>query len=280
MLLIKKSSGKTEPFSPEKLKRSLQRSGASDVVSNEIVRDVESWIYDGISSKAILDRAFAQLRKHKRTQDVASRYKLKKAIMELGPTGHPFEHFVGQVLKLEGFDIEVAQTLPGHCVTHEIDVVATHDSHQYFFECKFHQDPGKNANVQVPLYVRSRVDDIIRMRKDKPEFAGYTFFGGVVTNTRFTPDATTYGNCAGLKMLSWDYPVGNSLKDIVDRNRIYPITALTQLPVQCKQKLMELGIVVCQQIQEDPTVLDSMELDPLKKQKILNEIKILVCHSN
>jgi hypothetical protein len=272
--LVKKSSGDMELFSPEKLKRSLRLSGAADDVIEVIVEDIESWIYDGVSSKSIYDRAFSLLRKQ--TLDVASRYKLKKAIMELGPTGHPFEHFVGQIFKLQGFDVEVAQVLNGHCVTHEIDVVATRDHQQYFIECKFHHDLGKNANIQVPLYVRSRVDDIIRMRKDKPRFSGYTFFGGVVTNTHFTPDATAYGKCSGLQLLSWDYPAGNSLKDIVDKNKIYPVTALTQLTTPAKQKLMEQGMVICRQILEKPGILDFLGLDQRKKQRVIDEVKILV----
>ncbi|MDD2504166.1 MAG: restriction endonuclease [Clostridia bacterium] len=273
MPLIKKSSGVMELFVPEKLKQSLLRSGATEALSNAIVKDVESWIVDGISSKSIYDRAFSMLRK--KTLDVASRYKLKKAIMELGPTGHPFEHFIGQVYKLQGFEVEVAQTLPGHCITHEIDVIATKANKQYLIECKFHQDLGKNANVQVPLYVRSRVDDIVRMRKVNTKFLGYTFIGGVVTNTRFTLDAETYGKCCGLEMLSWDYPSGNSLKDIVDRYRIYPVTALTLLTNQAKQLLMEQGVVICRQILEDPHTLDILALDPRKKQRILDEVSAL-----
>ncbi len=272
-ILIKKASGEMESFSTEKLKRSLQRSGAADFLIDSIVKDVESWIYDGISSRKIYDRAFALLRK--KTLGTAARYKLKNAIMELGPTGHPFEHFVGQVFKLMGYNVEVAQVIDGHCVTHEVDVIATRDKHQTFIECKFYQSQGKNANVQVPLYIRSRVDDIIRFRKGLPKFSGFSFNGGVVTNTRFTSDATAYGECSGLQLLSWDYPQGNGLKDIIDRERIFPITALTRLTTPDKQKLMEQGIVICSQVHEQPSLLDTLELGPIKKQRVIEEVTAL-----
>jgi hypothetical protein len=273
-LFVKKASGVMEPFSREKLKRSLQRSGAADLLIDSILNDVDSWIYDGVSSRKIYDMAFSLLRK--KTLGNAARYKLKRAIMELGPTGHPFEHFVGQVFKRQGFDIDVAQVIQGHCVTHEVDVITTRDFNQTFIECKFYLSQEKNANVQVPLYIRSRVDDIIKYRKELPKYAGYTFFGGVVTNTRFTSDATAYGECSGLRLLSWDYPYGNGLKDIIDRERIFPVTALTRLTTPDKQKLMEQGIVICSQILEQPSSLDTLSLDPVKRQKVLEEVQALV----
>ncbi len=272
-LLIRKASGDMEPFSSEKLRRSLQRSGAADNVIEPILNDVESWIYDGISSRKIYDRAFALLRK--KTLSVASRYKLKNALMEMGPTGHPFEHFAGQVFKALGYNVEVAQILQGHCVTHEVDVIASKEKSQMFIECKYYLTTDKNANVQVPLYIRSRVDDIIKKRSSIPEFAGYTFSGGVVTNTRFTSDAMAYGECSGLKLLSWDYPVGNGLKDIIDREKIFPITVLTKLSNQDKQRLMGQGIVTCRQILETPEMLDSMVIVMINREKILAEIKNL-----
>ena len=273
LILIKKSSGEMQPFSSEKLERSLQRSGASAEDIERILKDVEAWIFDGISSRKIYDRAFSLLKK--KTLTVASRYKLKKAMMELGPTGHPFEHFVGQVFKAIGYEVKVAQTLQGHCVTHEVDVIATMGKSQTFIECKYYLTTAKTANVQVPLYIRSRADDIIKVRKEMPELADYTFYGGVVTNTRFTDDATSYGVCSGLKLLSWDFPVGNGLKEIIDREKIFPITVLTRLTIPEKQRLMTQGIVACKQIIEAPQVLDPILTDVVKKQRVIEEIRDL-----
>lgn len=252
---------------------SLQRSGADSAVIESIVDDVESVLYDGISSKKIYDRAFALLRK--KQLGIAARYKLKNAMMELGPTGYPFEYFIGQIFKLQGFNIEVGQVLQGHCVTHEVDVIATMGKNQHFIECKYYQHTGKNANVQVPLYIRSRVDDLIRYRKDLPECAGYTFHGGVVTNTRFTSDAISFGECTGLSLLSWDYPKGNGLKEIIDREKIFPITVLTKLTIADKQILVEKGIVICSQLLEIPNVLEKIGLDKNRQQKVLEEVRFL-----
>jgi len=290
--LIRKSSGELEPYDPVKLGRSLKRSGADEATVSSILKEIEDWIIKGdgrfrgdrtskastvsytgssniISSRKIYDLAFSLLKKHRLGS--AARYKLKKAMMEMGPTGHPFESFVGQVFNILGYSVEVAQVLKGHCVTHEVDVVATKDNHQIFLECKYYQTTGKNANVQVPLYVRSRVDDIIRMRKEDPAYNKYTFSGGVVTNTRFTEDAEKFGICSGLKLLSWDFPAGDSLREIVDREKIFPVTTLTKLSATDKQRLMEKGIVICRQIIKDPDILDSVGISGLKKKRVLDE---------
>lgn len=273
--LIRKASGELVPFSSSKLRESLVRSGAENVIIDQIVREIETWIsgQDVIPSNQIYARAFSMLRKM--TTSNAARYKLKTAMMELGPTGHPFEHFVGEIYRSLGFDVKVSEILDGHCVTHEVDVVATKGNHQRFIECKYYQNTGKNANVQVPLYIRSRVDDIITKRKTASGFENFTFSGGVVTNTRFTSDAEAYGKCSGLFLMSWDYPIGNSLKDIIDRERIFPVTSLSNLTYSQKQALMEKGIVICRQILQEPAVLDSLSLGNVKYRKVMDELKAL-----
>jgi len=271
--MIRKVSGDMEPFSRNKLMSSLRRSGADNETVESVLTDVESWIYEGITTKKIYDRAFAFLRK--KQLGIAARYKLKNAMMELGPTGYPFEFFVGQVFKQLGFHVEVGKVLQGHCVTHEVDVIATKDMNQHFVECKYYQSTGKNANVQVPMYIRSRVDDLINFRKDLPEYKGYTFHGVVVTNTRFTSDAISFGECTGLQMLSWDYPAGNGLKEIIDEKHIFPVTVLTKLLNAEKQDLMERGIVICSQLLENPEALVHIGLDERRQQKIMEEVRSL-----
>ena len=271
--MVTKVSGEKEAYSRKKLIHSLQRSGAEDEIIETIAKEVETLLYDGISSRKIYDLAFGLLRK--KQLGTAARYKLKNAMMELGPTGYPFEYFVGEVFRRKGFQVEVGQVLQGHCVTHEVDVIATKGKDQYFIECKYYQRTGKNANVQVPLYIRSRVDDLIKARTGKPEYEGYNFHGGIVTNTRFTNDAISFGECTGLHLLSWDYPEGKGLKEFIDEEHIFPITALTKLSTADKQRLMEQGIVLCNQILEDPKTLEKIGTDTNKHQKVMNEIRSL-----
>lgn len=269
-IFITKATGEKEAFDVKKLKDSMRRAGAEEEIIKQIAEDISSWIYDGISTQKIYGRAFMLLRKKKKY--AASRYKLKKAIMELGPTGFPFEYFVGKILEIEGFETEVGQVLNGKCVTHEVDVVATRDKNQYFVECKYGTSPGKIFGVQVPMYIRSRVNDIINKRQEEERYKDFSFHGWVVTNTRFSTDAVNFGACSGLNLLSWDYPAQNGLKDIIDRQKIFPITVLHNLTNPQKQQLLEKGVVICRQISENPEVLEPFQLKIRKLNKLMKEI--------
>lgn len=285
-ILIRKASGEMEAFSAEKLKNSLLKAGASEIRAESIVAEIKDWLYEGVSSRKIYDKAFALLKKRvpvssfgkgeKVVSSAASRYKLKNAMMELGPTGHPFEHLVGEIFSRMGYNVEVGQVLQGCCVTHEMDVIATKGNTQILVECKFHFSQNNNASVQVPLYVRSRVDDIIKYRSKLPEYKGFNFIGCVCTNTRFTSDAAAYGECSGLKMLSWDYPKGEGLREIIDRERIFPITVLTRISAADKIKLMESGVVVCRQIRQNPKLLEQLSLTSDRRNRLLAEIDELI----
>jgi hypothetical protein len=251
----------------------LRRAGAGEETIAEIGKDIMNWLSYGETTKNIYARAFRLLRKKRGS--LAARYKLKKAIMELGPTGYPFEHFIGQIMKSQGFKVQTGLVVEGHCITHEMDVIATKDSVQRLVECKFHNGQGKISNVQVALYIRSRVDDIIKKRKTLPEFKGLEFEGWVVTNTRFSLDATKYGTCSGLKMLSWDYPRNNSLKDLIERDRIFPVTTLVNLTKNQKVMLAQKGIVLCRQLLESKEEVASLGLTFSKQKELEEELEEL-----
>ena len=119
---IVKYSGETVPFSEDKLRNSLKRSGAHPDLIDKILLRVKEELYEGITTKELYNRAYALLKKSKPIS--ASRYKLKKAIYELGPTGFPFEKFINAILHYSGYRTEVSKVLSGRCVEHEIDVIA------------------------------------------------------------------------------------------------------------------------------------------------------------
>lgn len=272
---IVKYSGERAKFSINKLKNSLQKSGAGEELVDEIANRVRDELYQGISTKEIYNRAFALLKKKENA--FASKYKLKKAIYELGPTGFPFEKFVSALFLYSGYKVKTGQILQGKCVTHEVDVVAEKDGHYIIVECKFHSEEGRNCNVKIPLYIHSRYRDIREFygqnkNEDKPNE------GWVATNTRFTEDALEYGKCAGLHLLSWDYPKGNGLKDRIDRLGLYPVTVSTLLTQREKDFLLSRDVVLCRQLINDNFYLDHLGISEKRKKRILNEINLLCKH--
>ncbi|WP_033959108.1 ATP cone domain-containing protein [Psychroserpens jangbogonensis] len=272
-LEITKSSGEKVKFSLDKLRTSLKRTGAEKVTIDQIIDNVRDELYQGISTKEIYNRAFALLKKKK--SYLASKYKLKKAIYELGPTGFPFERFVSAILKYSGYKTEVGKILQGKCVKHEVDVIAHKKNETTIIECKFHSDQGLNCNVKIPLYINSRYQDVKTHWDANPKNDTILTKGWLVTNTRFTEDALRYGNCCGLYLLSWDYPKGDGLKDRIDRLGLYPITVSTQLTNREKQFLLSRNIVLCRELIGDVFYLDHLGISEIRKEKILNEISQL-----
>tara|TARA_R110002167_G_scaffold52631_8_gene151756 strand:- start:327 stop:1169 length:843 start_codon:yes stop_codon:yes gene_type:complete len=273
---IVKSSGEKVKFSIGKLRNSLKHSGADDALVAQIVDRVRDELYQGISTKEIYNRAFALLKKKKSV--FASKYKLKRAIYELGPTGFPFEKFISAILSYSGYNTQVGKIMPGICVTHEIDVYAEKNGIVTIVECKFHNEEGRNCNVKVPLYINSRYQDV-KQQWEKGNAKTKTFDKGwVATNTRFTEDAIIYGNCVGLNLLSWDYPLDNGLKDRIDRLGLYPITVSHLLTGREKEFLLGRDIVLCRQLIKDTFFLDHLGISDTRKGRILKEIGLLCNH--
>jgi hypothetical protein len=94
-ILITKMSGDQVYFDEEKLKKSLRRSKADEDIIAQVIEKVKKELYDSMPTKEIYRLAFSHLRKYSATS--ASRYKLKSAILELGPSGFPFEKYVAEL---------------------------------------------------------------------------------------------------------------------------------------------------------------------------------------
>jgi hypothetical protein len=272
-IIVKKYSGEEVAFSREKLDRSLERSGASQEIREQVYNELKEKLYDGITTEQIYRMAFQLLRMKKRS--TAARYSLRKGIMELGPSGYPFEQMVGAVIQSMGYEAKVSQIVNGYCVSHELDVLARNGEELFMVECKFYNSQGKNCNVQVPLYIHSRFNDVRKTWEKDPANHGLKFSGWVVTNTRFTSDAIDYGKCAGLNMVSWDYPRGNSLKELVEASGLFPITVLTSLTQKQKDILLQHDVVLCRQLLEKPEAFGRLGLSHNMQQKVLDEAKDL-----
>jgi len=270
-ILITKRNGEKVPFNVQKLIDSLDRSGASEEEIEKIINEVGNHLVDGMSTRKIYQMAYAILRK--KSHRTAGKYRLKKAIFELGPTGYPFERFVGELLKHQGYKVEVGKIVQGHCVQHEVDVVAEKDDRKYMIECKFHSDLSRKCDVKVSLYIHSRFLDVERAwKKDEP---GQQLFhqGWIVTNTRFTQDAAQFGKCAGLHLISWDYPTGGSLKDRIDLSGLHPVTALQTINKREKQDLLQRDVVLCRYI--TPEILHKINVRENRVSKIMDEVKVM-----
>ncbi|MCA0931907.1 restriction endonuclease [Lutimonas saemankumensis] len=267
---VRKFSGDLVDFDESKLIRSLKNARADDELAKTIVRQIENDLFDGMTTKAIYDKAFRLLKKKKRPS--AARYKLKRAIMELGPSGFPFENYIGHIFRHDGYTTEVGIIMEGKCVSHEVDVLACKEEKCYIIECKYHNSQGKRNDIKIPLYIQSRYNDIkSQLQQDKTN--GFTKFQGwIFTNTRFTMDAIRYAKCSGLQLVSWDYPENKSLKFRINKSRLFPITSLTSLTKREKQYFLGQGIVLCKEIYEAPELLRKNGFSKTRIRKIHEDI--------
>ena len=270
---IIKHSGDIVDYNPEKLKSSLLKSGAGQLVVKDILRQLEQEIFEGMSTKQIYKLAFGLLKKASNSH--AARYNLRQAIQLLGPAGFFFDKFVARLFQSEKYEAQTNLTLQGKCVSHEIDVMIEKNNIVAMVECKFHAHREAVSDVKVPMYILSRFNDL----KEKP----FQLFGKkqpiskcwIVTNNRFSSDAVTFGSCSGLNMLSWDFPLDHNLRTKIDNNHLYPVTCLTTLSLTEKDKLLILDVILVKEIINHSDCLEKIGLSPNRIKNVLKEASAL-----
>jgi hypothetical protein len=272
-IFITKASGEKSMYSENKIRASLQRVGATDEQIDFIIKEISTKLYEGIPTKKIYQLAFKLLKDGSR--HIAARYHLKQAIMELGPSGYPFEKYIAEILNIQGFKTKVGEIIQGNCVTHEIDVLAEKGNNYFMIECKYHNLSGVFCDVKIPLYIHSRFKDVEQQWLKLPEHKSLIHQGWVVTNTRFSSDAIQYGTCIGLNLVGWDYPIKGSLKDQIDTLGLYPITCLTTLTRTEKQRLLDKKIVLCSEILNNEELLEANGVKASRVNTVMKEVQQL-----
>ncbi|MBU4057542.1 ATPase, partial [Patescibacteria group bacterium] len=236
-ITIKKADGTLEFFDPLKLVSSLQKSGATKKLSDEVMREIEKEIQDGVKTSYIYHRAFKILRE--KSEPVASRYSLKRALSEMGPSGFPFELLISEILKEKGYETENNLIMNGRCVEHEIDILAKNEKEFIICEAKFHNTSGIKSDLKVALYVDARCRDLARGNFDGKKTENLSPEYWLITNTKFTKNAIIYGKCSGLTMIGWGYPRKGNLQDLLEDLNLLPLTVLTNLTNQEKRVLFD-----------------------------------------
>lgn len=267
MIRVVKADGRIEPFSEEKVLNSIRRAGIPKEIQQDVVKHVKEKLYNEISTQEIYHHISEFLDKSSRPF-IKAPYTLKKAIMQLGPTGYPFEDFLSRLLTREGYTTKTRTILQGKCISHEIDVIATKTNKKIMVEAKFHNAVGIATNVHVPMYTKSRFDDI----KTKYDFDE----AWVVTNTKATSEAIAFAQCVGMTILSWNYPDHESLRDLIEKHKLHPITVLSSLTLQQKAQLLNRDIVVCRDICDKPTCLKTLGTSRTQEDTILQEAASII----
>lgn len=273
VISITKSDGTGELFEEEKLIGSLKRVGAPADTIDDIVDEVEKEMRDGMTTTEIYSRAFALLKKH--STPIALKYSIRRALMELGPDGFPFEKLIARIFQSWGYETMTDQQVMGVCIFHEMDVVAWKGSELAMVEAKFHNDTTLRSDVKVALYVKARFDDI----------AGNDFnYGGkkrklserwLFTNTKFTDQAIKYCECYKVKLIGWNYPAKGNLHDIISEHSLFPITCLSSLSHQQKKDLIDRNVLVCTDIPRNLDILKEVGVKDEDVHRVVEEASVV-----
>ena len=121
-MFITKASGGRAKFDQRKVYNTCRRAGADKELADHIVQQVRKNLYNGIPTREILKLTLKLLKKD--NPAAATRYSLKKAMLQLGPMGFVFERFMVRFLKSYNYSAWLPEIIRGGCVDHEIDIIA------------------------------------------------------------------------------------------------------------------------------------------------------------
>lgn len=270
---IIKATGEREEFNAQKLRDSLLRAGASPETTDKIVAQIERELRDDAATSDIYYHAFELLKKEE--SPATSRYSLRRAVMELGPTGFPFEQFVAEIFRTKGFETITDFMAKGECADHEIDIVAWNKEKLIFVEAKFHNELGIKSDLKVALYIKARWDDLMNQEFEFGDHKHKIDEGWLITNTKFSESAIKYAKCRNMKLVGWNYPEQGNLQDLIEEARLHPITCLNSTTPSDEKLLMEAGIVLCKQARDNPDILKQAGLSDSKIAQMLAEIDLI-----
>ncbi len=289
---IRKANGTIEQFDEKKLIKALSQTGAKIDTARDISNYVKDKCYQNykdnqpIKTDYIYRLAFKHLKNISKAS--ALKFSLKRSMLEIGPSGFPFEKFIADIWRHEGYNAITGQMVYGKCVSHEVDVVAWRNDELVMVEAKYHSDAGSRTDLKNALYVKARYDDLrqntfsiesldTKATKGLDSAMSKTLTEGwLITNTYFSDTAIIYANCNNLKLMSFDYPIDGSLQDKIIGYSLYPITILTTLTKEEKVRLIEKDIILCKTLHSQNHVLKELGVDKDRIYDILEEISTLL----
>lgn len=270
---IIKNTGEKELFDANKLDVSLRKAGVNTALRNEIITHIETEITDGMSTSDIYKNAYSLLTKNQK--GAAIKYSVRRAVLNLGPSGFPFEKLVAEIYMDMGYTVITDQYIKGKCAEHEMDVICYKDSDLVMLEAKFHNQDGVKSDLKVALYVRARFDDLYQAEFNFGN-AKKLKEGILITNTKFTHTAIHYAKCSGLKLIGWNYPKENNLQELIEKHALHPITCLSSLSSKQEKSLLKKDVVLLRNIKARPQVLGEIGLSKKEQEEVFEEINSII----
>ena len=270
---VLKSNGTLESFDEQKLIRSLQKSQASEEEILSAVAFVKENLKPNIPTSDLYALAYKTLNTQKKHNPHAIRYALKRSVMNLGPTGFPFERFIARIFEEMGYICDIGVTISGKCIDHEVDIFAHKDKEVICIEAKFHNEPHLKSDTKVALYVKARFDDLLNQKVTVNNNEYVVNKAILITNTTFTDTAHNYVTCVGtFELLSWSRPKEKNLLSYIEELNLYPVTVVPELTKKEIEFLVEQNILTCSDLKKNPNILDQVNIKPNRKKSIIETL--------
>ncbi|KPJ86005.1 hypothetical protein AMJ57_00835 [Parcubacteria bacterium SG8_24] len=240
---IIKSYGERVEYDPDKIRHSLERTGASKELIEHVIERVSRKVKEGMTTRRLYTIVRRELRRA--AKGIAFRYNLRDALLKLGPAGYKFEKYVSSVLNAYQYEAAVPKNdYHGICVNHEVDVVASKEDRTVMIEAKFRNNFSDSVNLRDTMATWARWIDLSDGAKAGkcPRFDELW----IVTNGRFSDRSLQYGLCKGIHMVGWS--TKESLSRLVDHASLYPITILDDLKPWEVNRFSDRNIMLCREI--------------------------------
>ena len=248
-MLIIKNNGESVEYNPQKIQRTLRRTGATPDVIKAVLADVEKRIRAGMTPRELSRLVRDELRQE--STSLAHRYNLKSALLKLGPAGFKFEKYVAEILNAYGYATEMPEELQGLCVRHEVDVVARKSGRTVMIEAKFRNDFSHFVRLKDTMATWTRFNDLNdgAAKKLCPHFDQVW----IVTNGQISSRSKRFGECKQMQLIGWNYPRTNSLANLVDHAYLYPVTVIDALSRTEIESLAAHNYLLCRDLaNKDP----------------------------
>jgi len=247
-LYVLNVNGEKEPFSFRKIYKSAKKSGVSNKTAQKIASIIEREAFPGITTLEIFKRVRGLLSEES-SKNAVLKFSLKEAMRKLGPSGFPFEQYIGEIFEKQGFKVKLNQMVSGFCCSYEIDFWAEKKNLIYIGECKYRNLSEGKVHSDITLSAFARFLDIQKGGFfNKNGFRNFDIKSLIVTNTKFTEKAIKYAKCVGIELLGWQYPKKSGLEKIIDSRKLYPITILPSLKKELLEALIQKRMMLVQDV--------------------------------
>jgi len=196
---VTKHNGSQQVYDQSKVINALKNSGIQDDRIPVILFEIEKTLYPGIATNEIYKKLHQEIAQ-KVSQTDAQFFRAREGLAKVG--SFVFEKLISEILTTQGYNCTWNVMVPGFCIEHQTDVVATKGDQKLFVEVKHHRNEHRDTGLGDAVETWGRIMDI--RESANPESKSFT--GAVlVVNTKFSQHAIKFAACRRVQLLGWRY---------------------------------------------------------------------------